>query len=70
VPLTTTAGSSRPGVRSWRRAWALAAHEQITPQQWKALTGLSRKYAIPLAEHFDAQKLTLRVGDLRRLRAR
>jgi selenocysteine-specific elongation factor len=48
----------------------LAAHEQITPQQWKALTGLSRKYAIPLAEHFDAQKLTLRVGDLRRLRAR
>ena len=48
----------------------LVAHEQITPQQWKALTGLSRKYAIPLAEHFDAQKLTLRVGDLRRLRAR
>jgi selenocysteine-specific elongation factor len=48
----------------------LGEHLQITPQQWKALTGVSRKYAIPLAEYFDAQKLTLRVGDLRRLRAR
>jgi selenocysteine-specific elongation factor len=41
---------------------------QITPQEWKELTGQTRKYAIPLAEHFDADKLTLRIGDLRKLR--
>ncbi len=46
----------------------LAAHPEITPQQWKELTGASRKFSIPLAEHFDAQKVTLRVGDNRRLR--
>jgi selenocysteine-specific elongation factor len=41
---------------------------QINPTQWKELVGQSRKFAIPLAEHFDAQKVTLRVGDLRKLR--
>jgi selenocysteine-specific elongation factor len=40
----------------------------ITPQEWKELTGTSRKYSIPLAEYFDAEKLTLRVGDVRRRR--
>jgi len=34
----------------------------------KALTGASRKVTFPLAEYFDAAKLTLRVGDLRRKR--
>jgi selenocysteine-specific elongation factor len=46
----------------------LGAHGQISPQEWKDLVGASRKFAIPLAEHFDAEKLTLRVGDLRKLR--
>ncbi len=46
----------------------LGAHREITPQAWKELTGASRKFSIPLAEYFDAQKITLRVGDLRRLR--
>jgi selenocysteine-specific elongation factor len=46
----------------------LARAGQISPQEWKELTAQSRKYAIPLAEHFDAQKVTLRVGDLRKLR--
>jgi selenocysteine-specific elongation factor len=46
----------------------LTAQPEITPQQWKELSGVTRKYAIPLAEHFDAEKLTLRVGDVRRLR--
>jgi selenocysteine-specific elongation factor len=41
---------------------------QITAQEWKAMTGATRKYAIPLAEHFDAEKLTLRVGEIRKLR--
>jgi selenocysteine-specific elongation factor len=46
----------------------LDEHKTINAQQWKDLTGASRKYTIPLAEHFDAEKLTLRVGDLRRRR--
>jgi selenocysteine-specific elongation factor len=46
----------------------LEAHGQISAQEWKALVGSSRKYAIPLAEYFDAEKLTLRVGEVRKLR--
>jgi selenocysteine-specific elongation factor len=46
----------------------LDAHKTIDAQQWKELTGASRKYTIPLAEFFDGEKLTLRVGDLRRKR--
>jgi selenocysteine-specific elongation factor len=46
----------------------LARAGQITPQEWKELTGQTRKYAIPLAEYFDAEKVTLRVGDVRKLR--
>jgi selenocysteine-specific elongation factor len=48
----------------------LQERQQITPQEWKEMVGASRKFAIPLAEHFDAEKLTLRVGDLRKLRGR
>jgi selenocysteine-specific elongation factor len=51
---------------------ALIAHldlrGQITSQEWKDLCGTTRKWAIPLAEHFDAERLTLRVGDLRKRR--
>ena len=46
----------------------LEQHGTIDAQQWKDLTGASRKFTIPLAEYFDAEKLTLRVGDLRRKR--
>ena len=46
----------------------LEAHREITPQAWKDLTGTSRKYSIPLAEYFDAEKVTLRVGEIRRKR--
>jgi selenocysteine-specific elongation factor len=46
----------------------LDAHGTIDAQQWKDLTGASRKFTIPLAEYFDAEKLTLRVGDVRRRR--
>ena len=42
---------------------------QITPGEWKEITGTSRKWAIPLAEYFDHKRLTLRVGDVRKLRA-
>jgi selenocysteine-specific elongation factor len=46
----------------------LDAHKTIDAQQWKELTSASRKFTIPLAEYFDAEKLTLRIGDLRRKR--
>jgi selenocysteine-specific elongation factor len=46
----------------------LASHPTIDAQQWKELTHASRKYTIPLAEFFDAEKLTLRIGDVRRKR--
>jgi selenocysteine-specific elongation factor len=46
----------------------LAERGTIDAQQWKDLTGASRKYTIPLAEFFDAEKLTLRIGDVRRKR--
>lgn len=40
----------------------------ITTSELKDLIGASRKYVVPLAEWFDAQKITLRVGDVRKLR--
>jgi selenocysteine-specific elongation factor len=46
----------------------LEANKTIDAQQWKELTGASRKFTIPLAEYFDAEKVTLRVGDVRRKR--
>ena len=46
----------------------LAKHGEVTVPEFKEMTGLSRKYIIPLLEHFDAQKVTLRVGDKRVLR--
>jgi selenocysteine-specific elongation factor len=48
----------------------LDARGEITTQEWKELCGTSRKYSIPLAEYFDGEKLTLRVGDVRRKRGR
>ena len=46
----------------------LRSHREITPIEFKDLLGISRKYAIPLLEYFDSQKITMRVGDKRILR--
>ncbi len=46
----------------------LKEHGEITTPQFKEMTGASRKYAIPLIEHFDLNQLTVRVGDNRVLR--
>jgi selenocysteine-specific elongation factor len=46
----------------------LKNHQEITTSQFKELTGVSRKYAIPLIEYFDQMKLTLRLGEKRVLR--
>jgi selenocysteine-specific elongation factor len=41
---------------------------KATPASLKELTGLSRKFIIPLMEYFDITKLTIRAGDHRILR--
>lgn len=44
--------------------------EEMGPVEFKELTGLSRKFAIPLLEFMDKEKLTIRVGDKRKLRSK
>lgn len=46
----------------------LTERGEIAVPEFKELTGLTRKYLIPLLEHFDLMKVTLRVGDKRVLR--
>ena len=50
----------------------LVAHlrekKEIGPADMKDLLGVSRKYAIPLMEYFDAQRVTVRQGERRVLR--
>jgi selenocysteine-specific elongation factor len=41
----------------------------ITAAAFRDLVGTTRKYAIPLLEHFDREGLTVRVGDARRLKS-
>lgn len=47
----------------------LRSEETIDTSTFKSMVGASRKWAIPLFEHFDRERLTVRVGDLRKLRA-
>jgi selenocysteine-specific elongation factor len=46
----------------------LKTNAEITTPQFKEMTGVSRKYTIPLIEFFDTSKVTIRIGDIRRLR--
>jgi len=46
----------------------LQAHLEIDIQAFKGLVGQSRKWTVPLGEYFDAERVTLRVGDRRVLR--
>ncbi len=46
----------------------LEARGTMTTSDLKELVGASRKYLVPLAEWLDARKVTLRVGDVRKLR--
>ena len=47
----------------------LKARREISTQEFKDLVGASRKHVIPLAEYFDREKVTLRVGEKRVLRS-
>jgi len=46
----------------------LRERKEIGPGDVKDLLGISRKYAIPLLEYFDARRVTVRVGEKRVLR--
>jgi selenocysteine-specific elongation factor len=46
----------------------LAVNANITPADFRDLFSTSRKYAIPLLEYLDRRGITVRVGDVRRLR--
>jgi selenocysteine-specific elongation factor len=46
----------------------LKERREIGPGDIKDLLGISRKYAIPLLEYFDARRVTMRVGERRVLR--
>ena len=43
---------------------------RATPANFKEMTGLTRKFIIPLMEYFDMTKLTVRTGEHRILRER
>ena len=47
----------------------LVSNAEITTTQFKDLTGVSRKFLIPLFEYFDAKNVTIRIGDIRKLRS-
>lgn len=46
----------------------LKDQKEMNPTQFKEIAQVSRKFAIPLLEYLDAQKITLRIGDKRVLR--
>jgi selenocysteine-specific elongation factor len=48
----------------------LAKHGEMVPADFREVSGLSRKYLIPFLEWMDKEKITVRVGDKRRLRKR
>ena len=43
---------------------------KASPVTFKEMTGLTRKFIIPLMEYFDMTKLTMRTGDFRILRVK
>jgi selenocysteine-specific elongation factor len=58
---------TRPVLDELRRSIldTIDEHGEINVALMRDLFGTTRKYAIPLLEYFDAQKITRRVGDVR-----
>lgn len=48
----------------------LESNGEMTTPQFKDIAGVSRKYLIPLIEHYDSTNVTIRIGDIRKLRVR
>ena len=44
-----------------------AKSKKIDVAAFKELTGVTRKYAIPLLEYLDRERVTKRVGDMREI---
>jgi len=55
------------GLQERLTGW-LRQKREMSTQEFKELVGATRKHVIPLAEYFDRQKVTLRVGEKRVLR--
>ena len=79
IPINTSRRAVKVSEELWFAANALQGlrarllahlqqHGSIDAQGFKELTGQSRKFTIPLAEWFDKERVTLRVGDKRVLR--
>jgi selenocysteine-specific elongation factor len=60
-------GAAVAGLRA-RLVEHLRAHKEIDTQTFKELVSATRKHVIPLAEYFDRERVTLRVGEKRVLR--
>ena len=56
-------GTAEAALRQW-----FSTHDSIDVAGLRQATGLSRKYLVALLEYFDAQKITIRIGDKRVLR--
>jgi selenocysteine-specific elongation factor len=60
-------GAAVAGLRE-RLVAHLREHREISTAEFKELVGATRKHVIPLAEYFDRERVTLRVGEKRHLR--
>jgi len=54
-------------VESLRARSAVTGDSLIDVAQFKEMAGISRKYAIPLLEHLDRIRITVRAGDKRKI---
>lgn len=57
-------GEARERIRTY-----LVSEGEMLAKEARDLLGTSRKYAVPILEYFDSQGLTVRDGDVRRLRS-
>jgi selenocysteine-specific elongation factor len=57
--------SAVAGLKEMLAGYKRQRGDRITVGSFKELTGISRKYAIPLLEHLDRERVTRRVGDER-----
>jgi selenocysteine-specific elongation factor len=46
----------------------LRKNGEMSAPQFKEMAGASRKFLIPLLEYFDSKNVTIRIGDIRKLR--
>jgi len=67
VTLTEDPGPAKMEELRRQMAAYRAKSSKIDVAQFKEMTGVSRKYAIPLLEYLDRERVTKRVGDAREI---